>query len=324
MIEHILSLTPWMGVVLIIIGCVALIKGADWLVEGASSIAKRFGISDLVIGLTVVAFGTSMPEFVVNMVSVANSATELAITNILGSNIINIFIILGLSAVVYPIASQKRSRQFDIPYSILAAIVVLVCVLINGDGINRTAGIVMVILFVVFLYNTFKNAKSTDNPKEETIVAQPQPIWKALIAIVGGLLGLIIGGELIVKSAVNIATRLGVSEAIIGLTIVALGTSLPELATSVIAATKKNADIALGNVIGSNIFNIFLILGTSAVIKPLPAYQGLALDACMAALGSVLVWLFIQTNRQRKLTRWGGAILLLCYAAYLTYRIVTL
>ena len=324
MIENIISLTPWMGVVLIIIGCVALIKGADWLVEGASSIAKRFGISDLVIGLTVVAFGTSMPEFVVNMVSVANNATDLAITNVLGSNIINIFIILGLSAVVYPIASQKRSRQFDIPYSILAAIVVLVCVLIHGDGIDRAAGIVMLVLFVIFLYNTFKNAKSTDNSQEETITAQPQPVWKALIAIVGGLLGLIIGGELIVKSAVNIATRLGVSEAIIGLTIVALGTSLPELATSVIAAMKKNADIALGNVIGSNIFNIFLILGTSAVIKPLPAYQGLALDACMAALGSVLVWLFIQTNRKRKLTRWGGATLLLCYAAYLTYRIVTL
>ena len=324
MIENILSLTPWMGIVLIIIGCVALIKGADWLVEGASSIAKRFGISDLVIVLTVVAFGTSMPEFVVNMVSVANNATDLAITNVLGSNIINIFIILGLSAVVYPITSQKRSRQFDIPYSILAAIVVLVCVLIHGDGIDRAAGIVMLVLFVIFLYNTFKNAKSTDNPQEETIVAQPQPIWKALIAIVGGLLGLIIGGELIVKSAVNIATRLGVSEAIIGLTVVALGTSLPELATSVIAAMKKNADIALGNVIGSNIFNIFLILGTSAVIKPLPAYQGLALDACMAALGSVLVWLFIKTNRKRKLTRWGGATLLLCYSVYLTYRIVSL
>ena len=324
MIENILSLTPWMGIVLIIIGCVALIKGADWLVEGASSIAKRFGISDLVIGLTVVAFGTSMPEFVVNMVSVANNATDLAITNVLGSNIINIFIILGLSAVVYPIASQKRSRQFDIPYSILAAIVVLVCVLIHGDGIDRAAGIVMLVLFVIFLYNTFKNAKSTDNSQEETITAQPQPVWKALLIIIGGLLGLIIGGELIVKSAVDIATRLGVSEAIIGLTVVALGTSLPELATSVIAAMKKNADIALGNVIGSNIFNIFLILGTSAVIKPLPAYQGLALDACMAALGSVLVWLFIKTNRKRKLTRWGGATLLLCYSVYLTYRIVSL
>ena len=324
MIENILSLTPWMGVVLIIIGCVALIKGADWLVEGASSIAKRFGISDLVIGLTVVAFGTSMPEFVVNMVSVANNATDLAITNVLGSNIINIFIILGLSAVVYPIASQKRSRQFDIPYSILAAIVVLVCVLIHGDGIDRAAGIVMLVLFVIFLYNTFKNAKSTDNSQEETITAQPQPVWKALIAIVGGLLGLIIGGELIVKSAVNIATRLGVSEAIIGLTIVALGTSLPELATSVIAAMKKNADIALGNVIGSNIFNIFLILGTSATIKPLPAYHGLVLDACMAALGSVLVLIFIFTNKERKISRWGGAILVMCYATYLTYRILTL
>ncbi len=324
MTEHILSLTPWMGVVLIIIGCVALIKGADWLVEGASSIAKRFGISDLVIGLTVVAFGTSMPEFVVNMVSVANGATELAITNVLGSNIINIFIILGLSAIVYPIASKKRSRQFDIPFSILAAILVLVAVLINGDGIHRRDGIIMLCFFIYFLYNAFKSTKNPNIVQEETIVAQPQPIRKALLAIVGGLLGLIIGGELIVKSAVDIATRLGVSEAIIGLTIVALGTSLPELATSVIAAMKKNADIALGNVIGSNIFNIFFILGTSATIKALPAYQGLAVDACMAALGCVLVWLFIQANGQRKLSRCGGALLLICYAIYLAYRIVSL
>ena len=324
MTEHILSLTPWMGVVLIIIGCVALIKGADWLVEGASSIAKRFGISDLVIGLTVVAFGTSMPEFVVNMVSVANGATELAITNVLGSNIINIFIILGLSAIVYPIASKKRSRQFDIPFSILAAILVLVAVLINGDGIHRRDGIIMLCFFIYFLYNAFKSTKNPNIVQEETIVAQPQPVWKALLAIIGGLLGLIIGGELIVKSAVDIATRLGVSEAIIGLTVVALGTSLPELATSVIAAMKKNADIALGNVIGSNIFNIFFILGTSATIKPLPAYQGLVLDACMAALGSVLVLIFIFTNKERKISRWGGAILVMCYATYLTYRILTL
>ena len=322
MIEHILSLTPWMGVVLIIIGCIALIKGADWLVEGASSIAKRFGISDLVIGLTVVALGTSMPEFVVNMVSVANGATELAITNVLGSNIINIFIILGLSAIVYPIVSQKRSRQFDIPFSILAALVVLVFVLINRDGINHIAGVAMLILFIFFLYNTFKHAKSTDVPQEESKVAHST--WKALLAIIGGLIGLIIGGELIVKSAVNIAFRLGVSEAIIGLTVVALGTSLPELATSIIAAMKKNADIALGNVIGSNIFNIFFILGTSAIIKPLPAYQGLALDACMAALGSVLVLIFVFTNREHKISRWGGTTLLVCYAVYLTYRIVNL
>lgn len=322
MIENLLSLTPWIGALLIIIGCVALIKGADWLVEGASSIAKRFGISDLVIGLTVVALGTSMPEFVVNMVSVSNNSTELAITNVLGSNIINIFIILGLSAIVCPIASQKRSRQFDIPFSILAALVVLTFILINRDGINYIAGVAMLILFIFFLYNTFKHAKSTDEPQGESMVVQST--WKALLAIIGGLIGLIIGGELIVKSAVNIAFRLGVSEAIIGLTIVALGTSLPELATSIIAAMKKNADIALGNVIGSNIFNIFFILGTSAIIKPLPAYQGLALDACMAALGSVLVLIFVFTNKEYKISRWGGTTLLLCYAVYLTYRIVNL
>lgn len=318
----------WLAAILIIVGFVLLVYGADWLVSGASAVAKRFGISDLVIGLTVVAFGTSMPEFVVNMVSVAEGSTDLAITNVLGSNIINTLVILGLTALIFPIVSQKRSRDFDIPMSIIAGILVFSFVAIQlpfGEtdrGIGRVGGVVLLVMFIYFLYNTFRHAN--DHPEDaETVNVKPMSLWKALLLICVGFIGLIVGGEMIVKSAVSIATRCGVSEAIIGLTIVALGTSLPELATSVIAAFKKNCDIALGNVIGSNIFNIFFILGTSATICPLPAYDGIELDAWVAAIGSIIVWMAVKTNDERKIQRWAGALLLIIYAGYLTYRLMS-
>ena len=320
---------PWLLAAMLIIGLVLLVKGADWLVDGASAVAKRFGISDLVIGLTVVAFGTSMPEFVGNMVSVAKDSTDLALTNILGSNIINTFVILGMTAVVYPITSQKRSRDFDIPLSIIAGVLVFAFVTIQsplgevGRGISRIGGIVLLLMFTYFLYNTFRHAKDHPDEAEEQTV-KPMGPGVAIVLILCGLAGLVVGGEMIVRSAVQIATDLGVSEAIIGLTIVALGTSLPELATSVIAAVKKNCDIALGNVIGSNIFNVFFVLGTSAVVRPLPSYDGIELDAWVAAIGSMMVWMFVKTNRQRQVKRWGGALLLLVYAGYLTYRLISL
>jgi len=319
----------WVAIVFIVVGFVALVKGADWLVDGASSIAKRFGISDLMIGLTVVAFGTSMPEFVVNMVSVAHGSTELAITNILGSNIINTFVILGLTALVYPIASQKHSRNFDIPLSIIAGVIVFVMVAVNvpfGEsekGISRIGGIMLLGLFAFFLYDAFVHAK--DHPEDaEPETVKTMSIGKAIVLILLGFIGLSLGGELIVDSAVDIATRMGVSEAIIGLTVVALGTSLPELATSVMAAFKHNSDIAIGNVFGSNIFNVFFILGTSALIHPLPAYEGIELDAWTAAVGSIVVWIALRTNRERVLKRWAGALLLLIYGGYLTYRLMSI
>ena len=330
MIEQLLTYGWWVGAIFIVLGFVALVKGADFLVDGASAIAKRFGISDLVIGLTVVAFGTSMPEFVVNMVSVAEGSTDLALTNILGSNIINTFVILGLTALVYPIASQKRSRDFDIPMSIIAGLFVLVFVAVQlpfgeeGRGVGRIGGAILLLLFCYFLYNTFRHAKDhpSEVPSDEGQSTKEISIRRALCLILGGLVGLIVGGELIVKSAVDLATRMGVSEAIIGLTIVALGTSLPELATSVIAAAKHNSDIALGNVFGSNIFNVFFVLATSATVRPLPAYDGIELDACMAALGSIIVWLAVKTNHERKVQRWAGALLLLVYGGYLAYRLM--
>jgi len=334
-IEQLLTHGLWVAVVLIVVGFVALVKGADWLVDGASAIAKRFGVSDLVIGLTVVAFGTSLPEFVVNMISVAEGSTDLAITNILGSNIINTFVILGLTAVVFPIASQKRSRDFDIPMSIIAGVLVFACVAIQlpfGEcerGIGRIGGVLLLLMFCYFLYNTFRHSK--DHPEEGE---QPSPdpslkgreitIRRAIGLMLGGFVGLVAGGEMIVKSAVHIAEHMGVSEAIIGLTVVALGTSLPELATSVIAAAKHNSDIALGNVLGSNIFNVFFVLATSATIRPLPAYDGIELDALMAVSGSIIVWLAVKTNHERKIQRWAGALLLIVYGGYLAYRLMSI
>jgi len=326
MIEDLLANGIWVAIIFIIVGFVALVKGADCLVDGASSIAKRFGISDLVIGLTVVAFGTSMPEFVVNMVSVGEGSTDLAITNILGSNIINTLVILGVTALIFPIASQKHSRNFDIPMSIFAGIFVLGAILIHAPflssadgGIGRLGGILLLLFFIYFLYETFRHAK--DHPDEAETV-KTMPTGKAILFLLLGFAGLVIGGELIVKSAVDIASRCGVSQAIIGLTVVALGTSLPELATSIIAAYKHNSDIALGNVIGSNIFNVFFVLGASATIRPLPTYDGIALDACVAALGSIVVWIAVKTDKGHKINRWAGAVLLLIYGGYLTYRLL--
>ena len=329
MIEHLFSYGIWVPIVLIVIGFVTLVKGADLLVDGASAIAKHFGISDLIIGLTIVAFGTSMPEFVVNMVSVAHGSTDLAITNILGSNIINTFVILGFTALVYPVVSQKHTRNFDIPMSIIAGFLVLMMVVVNspfgeaGKSISTIGGVLLLAFFVFFLYDAFSHAKENKEVEaQEGSNAKAMPIRRSITLIIGGLVGLIIGGELIVDSAVNLATRMGVSEAVIGLTIVALGTSLPELATSVMAAFKHNSDIAIGNVFGSNIFNVYFVLGTSAVIRPLPAYNGIAIDAFMAALGSIIVWMALRTNKQRVLKRWAGALLVLVYAGYLIFRLI--
>lgn len=307
----------------LVVGLVLLVKGADWLVDGASKLAKRLGVTDLVIGLTIVAFGTSMPEFVVNMVSVADSATDLAITNILGSNIINTLVILGCSALVCPLVAQRSTIRLDIPLNIVAGLLVLVFVFISSPmepkGLSRVEGLALLVVFAAFLVYTFYTAKADATTTTEST---PFPLWKCVVLILAGLVGLVVGGEMIVKSAVAIARYCGVAEAVIGLTIVALGTSLPELATSVVAAFKHNNDIAIGNVVGSNIFNVFFILGTSAIIKHLPVYPGIEIDAALVAVSALAVWLLL-CNKNRSINRWGGVLLLVIYAGYLTYRLLT-
>ena len=307
----------------LVVGLVLLVKGADWLVDGASKLAKRLGVTDLVIGLTIVAFGTSMPEFVVNMVSVADGATDLAITNILGSNIFNTLVILGCSALVCPLVAQRSTIRLDIPLNIVAGVLVLVFVFISSPmepkGLSRIEGLALLVVFAAFLVYTFYTAKADASTTTE---ATPFPLWKCVVLILAGLVGLVVGGEMIVKTAVAIARYCGVAEAVIGLTIVALGTSLPELATSVVAAFKHNNDIAIGNVVGSNIFNVFFILGTSAIIKHLPVYPGIEIDAALVAVSALAVWLLL-CNKNRSINRWGGALLLVIYAGYLTYRLLT-
>ena len=307
----------------LVVGLVLLVKGADWLVDGASKLAKRLGVTDLVIGLTIVAFGTSMPEFVVNMVSVADGATDLAITNILGSNIINTLVILGCSALVCPLVAQRSTLRLDIPLNIVAGLLVLVFVFISSPmepkGLSRIEGLALLVVFAAFLVYTFYTAKADATTTTEST---PFPLWKCVVLILAGLVGLVVGGEMIVKTAVAIARYCGVAEAVIGLTIVALGTSLPELATSVVAAFKHNNDIAIGNVVGSNIFNVFFILGTSAIIKHLPVYPGIEIDAALVAVSALAVWLLL-CNKNRSINRWGGALLLVLYAGYLTYRLLT-
>lgn len=309
-----------MDYLLILAGFVFLIVGAHFLVDGASGMAKRFNVSNLVIGLTVVAFGTSAPELVVNLVAALNpGTTDIALTNIIGSNMINTYVILGIAALIYPIVSQKSSRRFDMPLSLMAPIAVLLLVWGMNGEVNRAGGLILLLFFVWFM--TVMVRKALKHPEEAEEDFKPMKIWLALIMILGGLGGLIGGAQLIVPSATRIAESLGVSQSVIGLTIIALGTSLPELATSAVAAFKKNSDIALGNVVGSNIFNVFFVLGISAVIRPLPAYTNIYTDLIVTALGSLLILIFVYTNKAHSIKRWGGAILLLIYSAFLYWMI---
>jgi cation:H+ antiporter len=310
--------------ILLIIGFIFLIKGADFLVNGGSSIGKRLNISDLVIGLTVVAFGTSLPELFVNIFASIRGDTDIAIGNVLGSNIANIFLILGLSAVIFPLAVGKGTVWKEIPLSLLAAL--LLGIMANDHLIDksdtsmltRIDGLVFLAFFIIFLYYSFGIAKQIDGI-DKHLPQKECGLFKSSLMIVIGLAGLSMGGNWVVKAAVQIASRLGVSQSLIGLTIVAVGTSLPELATSVVAAYKKNAEIAVGNVIGSNIFNIFFVLGLSSIIKPLPFNLGDNMDIGMVILASLLLFLWMFTGRKRCLDRWEGIVFLILYGGYITF-----
>ena len=313
--------------ILFAIGFVLLIKGADLLVDGSSSIAKKLKISSIVIGLTIVAFGTSAPEFIVNIFATAQGNTEIAIGNILGSNIANILLILGVASIIYPITAKKNTVLKEIPLSLLAAIVLGLMandMIIDGtgfSGITRIDGFILLSFFIIFLYYTFGITKEDKDIVEEEIKVFSYP--KAIIFIILGLAGLVVGGKWIVDGAVKIAELFNISQSLIGLTIVAIGTSLPELATSAIAAYKKQSDIAIGNVVGSNIFNIFWILGASAIIRPLPFSASSNGDIAMTIFASVLLFTVMFIGKKKVIERWQGVFMVTSYVGYVVFLVLT-
>lgn len=313
----------------LILGLVLILVGANILTDGSSAIAKRWGVSDLVIGLTVVAFGTSAPELVISLISAIQGNTELAIGNVVGSNVFNILVIIGVTAMVMPIKVERSIMTNEIPLVVLSSLVLLVmgnAPLLDGTAstmLTRIDGIVLLMFFMIFMRYTFTQAKSSSAPSEDGVAKKEMPMWKAILWVIGGLGALIFGGDRFVAGASGVASQLGVSDAIIALTIVAAGTSLPELATSVTAALKGKTGIALGNVIGSNIFNIFLVLGCSATVHPLK-FNGIGnFDLLVLAGASILFWLFGWFFKKRTITRIEGALLAICYIAYVTRLIIT-
>ena len=308
--------------ILLVLGFVMLIKGADWFVEGASGIADRFGIPQLVIGLTIVAFGTSAPEAAVSISAAMKGNADITIGNVVGSNILNILIILGLTAVICPIAVQKSTFKYEIPY------VILVSAAMFGLGyfdqtVSRVDGIILWVLMIVYMVYLLRMAKNGEANEETAKAEAKKPIWKLLIFVVIGLALIVWGSDVTVNAATNIALAFKVSERIIGLTIVALGTSLPELMTSVTAARKGKADIAIGNVVGSNIFNILFVVATTAVITPVVYAENFLVDSVMMIESAVLLWLCL-IGKEKKLKRWAGAIMLALYAGYLVYMFMSL
>lgn len=311
---------------LFFIGFILLIKGADLLVSGASSVAKKLKISDLVIGLTIVAFGTSAPEMFVNVSASIQGNSEIAIGNIIGSNIANILLILGVSAIIFPLAVQNTTVWKEIPFSLLAAIVLGILAndhLIDHEensALTRSDGLILLAFFIIFIYYIVSIAKKIENTStEETEESAHLSNFRSAAYIILGLIGLVLGGNWIINGAVEIASHFGVSEYLIGLTVVAVGTSLPELATSAMAAYKKNTDIAIGNVVGSNIFNIFWVLGLSAVIKPLPFQPSGNPDIAMTIFSSILLFVVLFVGKKHLLERWQGALFLALYVGYTAF-----
>ena len=323
MFDSLIKAFPWAIYPLFLLGFVLLVKGADWMVEGASAIARRLRISDMVIGLTIVSFGTSMPELVVNVLASWNNNPEIAIGNIVGSNIANVFLILGAAAVIQPLIVRSATIWKEVPLSLLAAVMLFVLLndgLIDGmptSALTRGDGMVLMGFFFVFVYYTFGMAIRGEG-FEESLDA-PMGMGRAVAFTVLGLISLPIGGDWIVRGAVHAARTFHVSESVIGLTIVAIGTSLPELAASVAAAMKGKADIAIGNAVGSNIFNIFWVLGVSALIRPIPHNPVNNPDVAVAALASFLLFLFLLVGRPRILQRSQAILFLVMYAGYLSY-----
>jgi len=308
------------SLLLIVVGFLGLIFGANWIVDGASGLAKKYNIPDLVIGLTIVAFGTSAPELVVNSVASVDGLSDIVLANIIGSNNFNLFIILGIAGLVHPITVQSSTAWREIPISLIITIVLFG--LSNDFFINQNSkissfdGIFLLVSFVCFLYYIFKQMKTEKIKVIPYIQKSNIKIWTLILI---GFSGLLIGGKLVVDNSIDIATDLGISQKIIGLTIIAAGTSLPELITSIVAAIKKNSDIAIGNVIGSNIFNILLILSISSLINPVEYNPIFNQDFAILIGGTVFLIIAMFTGKRKKLDRWEALILVSFYLIYTTY-----
>lgn len=303
--------------ILIIVGFASLIYGANWLVNGASSLAKKHNVSDLIIGLTIVSFGTSAPELVVNSLASYDGFSDIVFGNIIGSNNFNLFIVLGVTALVYPIAVQPSTAWKEIPISLFVTILLFAFAnnffANQNTDISRADGAIMLLAFLFFLYYLFLQVKKS---KPEVIDYEPMSNFKIWGLIIIGLGGLMLGGKLVVDNGVDIATQLGVSQKVIGLTIIAVGTSLPELVTSVVAAVKKNSDIAIGNIVGSNIFNILLILPVSALIHPIEYNTGFNQDLLILIGGTAFLIIAMVLGKKKRIDRWEAAILLGFYLFY--------
>lgn len=317
----------WLSIVFIAGGLALLITGADFLIKGASRLAKRLGVSELVIGLTIVAIGTSAPELIVSLMAGVQGHAELTVSNVLGSNIANVLLILGLAAVIFPLRFSKAVVWKEIPFSLLALIVLfLTAGFLAPNGQNAPeltwgGGAVLLILLGIFLFYTFRMARPPETAGPESpgsLIEKKKARWLPLL-IIGGLAGLTIGGRLVVAGAIDLAQGWGLAERTIGLTVIAIGTSLPELVTSAVAAYRRKSDLAVGNIIGSNVFNILLILGLSAIITPLPFYQGVGFDGLVAGGATILLFIFMFVGKPKILEKWQGAVLLASYAGYLAF-----
>ena len=311
-----------MAAVYLILGLIILILGADLLVRGAASLAKRLAIAEIVIGLTVVAFGTSTPEMVVNIYASIQDRSDIVFGNIIGSNIFNILMILGISGLIYPLVVQKSTVWKEIPFSLLAvfALLLLVNSSVNSSltypMLSRSDGLILLLLFAVFITYLFGIAK-VDSPDGYQVKVYSVAV--STLLIIGGLVALFAGGRFCVVGAVGLARSFGLSEKFIASTIIAAGTSLPELATSAVAAYRKRCDLAVGNIIGSNIFNILLILGTSAVIHPVRYDPAFNIDLAILIVATVILYIAMFTGKKQRLDRWEAALMLLGYSAYVIY-----
>ena len=314
-----------LAIFFLLVGFGILIKGADFLVNGASSIAKGFGVSDLAIGLTVVAFGTSLPELIVSLFSALDGKNDASFGNVIGSNNFNLMFILGISGIVYPLVVQKNTVRYEVPLSFGAAMLLFILVndaMVFGGTENilsRIDSFILLLIFAGFLYYIYLTMRDQNTPAEPGTDAKTLTTGVSIAMIAAGLTMLIAGGKTVVDSAIGIAQHYGLSEKLIGLTILAAGTSLPELATSAVAAYRKNTDIAIGNVVGSNIFNILFILGITGTIHPIAFNTAMNFDIYVLFAATILLSLFMFTLNKNKLDRWEAVILLFLYIAYTVY-----